>query len=57
MVPNSEVEVVVSPTGRQRLQSQAQAGGPAEGRRAQPTEYSGSKYKVYERPNVDYDEV
>lgn len=50
MAPNSEVEVVVSPTGRQRLQAQA----AEQSRRTQPSEYNASKYKVYERPHAAY---
>lgn len=50
MVPNNnnEVEVVVSPTGRQRLAAE-------QSRRSQP-EYNASKYKVYERPHVAYND-
>ena len=51
MVPSNEIEVVVSPTGRQRLQAQA---AEQQGKRMQPSEYNASKYKVYERPQPAY---
>lgn len=57
-----EVEVVVSPTGRQRLPSSSSISSASSSssapnaRRRQPAEYSASKYKVYEqhRPPANY---